>query len=274
MINLKEALQIAYKSGAISHRTAAVKRLIVSLEAKKWRILQFNSKIEDDKIYYEKVKTIFANLSISHGWAMKFFETGIEGSSVKRNIESLWVDMGFPIDELPDWNFYKKLDLAFPITFSERPPKEIEDLEKIFKSDADELRNYNNWEDKFIVLFDSFTHDIWREESMRRWVNSNLDRSNELQKHLDIWDWMITESGKFFALASGTCITGLNRHVVQFYNPSFNELQNKTEEIRNKYIYNDFNSVIAAGGMYAIDIDDLPDEWKAKVENINIVYND
>lgn len=272
MITLKEAIYRGYRSAAIGNATSLTKSRIISSERAKIREELKKHKLNSEaRRYYEQILTLWNNLFISNHWAHKFFEKGIsnEATSVKWNLEDCWLDLGLDLEDLPNWNYYKSLNILEPVSFTETPDKKIIILEKEFTDQK--LETSDDWKSKYFKLFDLLTHDIWKEEAMRLWLRDNVDRDSADSKVLWHWDIIIQEAGVFFKEATG-CLCQLNMSATTYEHPTIEDYHKTKSQIELKYMFLDKNKVNGAGGLYAINHEKLPKKWQKKVEHVDINY--
>lgn len=273
MITLENAVYEGYRSSAIGSSMALYNREAVATQRKLAREEKITHPVNTSaRLQVEQKQALWSALYIGLNWKYKFFNGGNAGigSGVKINLEHLWEDMGNSVNDLPDWDNYQSMNIKEAITFDQEMSEADRDIyEALYAPVAD---SFTNWEDHFIAVFDRLTHATWRAEGMRVWLNNNLDRTSDIAENIDQWDYISEEAGKFF-VTSNKCMSQINLAMQLYTGPGTANLRALIDEVIDKYDYTQQTNLLARGGLYAINYNDLPAIWQGRVESIGVTYS-
>ena len=270
-LTLKECTERGYYYSALVYGSARNKWKIVSQLRNNVQVIldtldKDSQEFEDTQV----VKNRWADVSTRLNWLWKFTSTGFgTGESVKHLLEQIYVLLGEDVNDLVDFDSYDYLPILSPMSFTEEPPQEIKDLESVFEAEDSIFRDDSSLETQYFTIFNYLLLDVYRFMAMGCWLDSQLDRTNiigdDFDLALDIWD-IIIESSKNFLYQSRTCFATTEIETMKYFknqDPADIRFMHTTKK---KFLDSKEHLLAAVGGLYKINYDKLPEEWKSKVE--------
>jgi hypothetical protein len=277
MITLEEAIRIGYRSAAIGCSSAKHKKKLS-------RELESHFRDECD-IYTTKTpeweaareKALMCNdLTVAYHYHYKFFSLNAVGTGmgVKGWLEKIWEYMGNNVEELtPIWDKYQRIGVFEALTFKEVPTFDVDEMEEEYNPPPFTVEM--SWDERYIILLDSLTRDTWREEAMRRWLMNNveIDGSGNSDAYM-LWLGVLDYAGQFFEEAT-TCMSDCNARVSFVLHPDARDREMEIrQKIADKYDYDRYENLVAAGGVFIASYNELPEEWKQKIDIVPVFYED
>ena len=284
-IPFDRAVKVGYRSSAIVLSCLRTKGPIV----REWR-REIRAEVEalpkgPPKRKRSEFLLMWMNMANTMLEGREFFNRGVEGfGSVKDYIEGLWVDdMGNNINNLDDWATYSNLTLRTPISFNSDPRlvTEVNDAEAAFLLSGSD--STTDWEynasltgaqrtTAFISMFDSLVDNLWKAESMRRWVNNQANRSQATPAALVTWDFIHDKCAQYFD-HSMRCLMKIDQQIYVRRNDTPPD-STRANSLPDKYDYKPATSIDAVGGLYALDVSTLTTTWQNNAQTSAVVYND
>jgi hypothetical protein len=276
-MDLKECVEIGYKSTAISYGCARNKWSIVKELKKDAYNEQMSYEVgSDDYMYWQSIKNRWADLSTRVSWMWHFCSVGFgSGIGVRGLLEQVYTLLGEDISNLVDFDSYDNLRILSPPTFTEVPPESVVALEEEFEDEDDVFRNGSDVELQYTTIFNYLLLDVYRLMAMGLWLDNQLDRDTVIGEDADlilsIWDTVI-EGSRNFLFQARNCFADTEISAKMHFENASPEDIRFTHMTRAKYFKTPEYSLTAAGGLYKVNYDKLPEEWKDKVETLDLQY--
>jgi hypothetical protein len=278
MITLEEAIRIGYKSSAIAYSSAKQKKALSRDQEKVWRDEMKKHVINSEE--WDELRNfalMWNDLTTAFHYQFKYYGISAYGTGmgVKGWLEKCWTEMGKDPAELqPIWRHYERMSILDHLTFTEVPDFDVEAMEEEYAPAAFPVEW--TWQQKYTTLLDSLTQDTWRQIAMKDWVRLNTDPASIPNEQAgQTWDLVLSASETFF-LESNKCLADCNQRMTQWEHRT--EFEQRRDELVNKihekYNQSNHNRLIAAGGIFLVNYDDLSDYWKARAEAVPIYYED
>jgi hypothetical protein len=271
-MEMKKAVEELYKSVAIIYGSSRNKWNICKEERKEAFSKQMSFEVgTEDYSKWEKIKDRWNDLSTRLSWEFHYYGDGYGGygNGARVLLEAVYDALGHDKSNLIDFNKYDGIKIISPLSFSEYPTDEIIALEDSFEDEDDAFRD-GDWKDRYIRLFDSTTDDIYRMMGCALYFDSIVDKENiEGDEELALATWnLLIEGSRNFLYYGRNCLAETEINTKSYFEQQMNP-KNKNL-IRSKYISFNEHKVLTVGGVFCINYDKLPDEWKEKVTYIDI----
>ena len=281
-ISLSRAVEIAYRGAGIGYALASTKHDLALAERNQTRIDRNDEpKGTPAKVDLNWYYHFWWNMAVACRYAMDYFGPGLSNDqslSLRYRLEGLYTDLGNNVVDLPDWNYFSGLDIAVALTFTEVPPASYETNQSSFTANGDEVYNpLQPIRQRSETFLDALTEDLWKEEAMRRWLDSEVIRTGESPGDLAEWDSIQSGSGDFFGW-SNRCEVRMVDQLKGQANPGIGPPDHAASVA--KWQYKDTgpppqrNDLIAAGGLYALNTSQVSGVWNSRLESLpaNVRY--
>ena len=277
-ISANQALRVSYRSCAIAF-AAANARLTIANNRRN------NLRAEIEANEDNGVETRRRRLRLYAGWrnlcvalehATQLYSTGRQGpeNSLKLRLEALWVDRGNLLANLPDYDTLSQLQIARMTTFDTDTASNsqfnswadsfTDNMDTLF-DDADPPRR------QFLDVFDTSVEDLWREEGWRRYVRDEINRSQLTPSQRNEWDDIIDKTGQYFVL-SNRCMYTIADIMDLHDDESVNNHPARVAQYVWKPSGPDRNDLIALGGLYACNRQQIPPLWRGRIERFDVLF--
>ena len=280
-ISADAAIRVSYRSCAVAYAAAAAKYEIARNRRNNIReqIAQNQADGEPTKKRRMRLYAGWRNLCTMLDYAMRLYdERGRAGppedTSLKLRLEALWVSRGNLVANLPDYDYLSGLQMARTTTFDTADPGNsrfntwstnfTDNTNTLFDS-ADPPRR------QFLDVFDTAVEDLWREEAWRRYVDSEVRRNQFTAAQRNDWDDIITRTGEYFVHSNRCMYT-----IADIMDLHDNEASNNHPARVAQYAWQESgptpNSLLALGGLYAANRNDIPPTWRGRIERFDVLF--
>ncbi len=199
-------------------------------------------------------------------------EDAMEGGGVFPIGEEILSTLGVT----PDQTFEEilQMDIVRPLTFTRIPPAKIVALEAEYKPELKKLSKPTKpWALQMHRMLKEMTFDVYKGVSSARWFYKQAEKirpelvamkDEKVDYALALWDMVHSES-KGYMHASRECLSRTDAALRW----SLGEKIDKKQDMVRKanFMRFDENVMTCAGGLYLINYDKLPVEWKDRVED-------
>jgi len=283
MKTLKECVEIAYKSMAIIYGSTRNKWNIVLDNKEYARSKQMSYEIgSEEYIKWENIKIRWSDLSTRLSWGWHFYKGGYAGAGngVHLLLQELYDLLGYSSkDDLNYFDDYDNLQIYQPISFIEEPSQNVIDLENSFENDDDIFRttiqDKEDFESLYKIIFNATVKDIYTGIGMGMWLDNQLDRDSatgdDPELAIAMWD-MILEGSRNFLYTGRNCLADVEIESKTYFDTDILRDRKFEHTVRTKYVKNNEDSMLAVGGVFKINYDKLPEEWKNKVNMPPVSY--
>ena len=283
MKTLKECVEIAYKSMAIIYGSTRNKWNIVLDNKEYARSKQMSYEIgSEEYIKWENIKIRWSDLSTRLSWGWHFYKGGYAGAGngVHLLLQELYDLLGYSSkDDLNYFDDYDNLQIYQPISFIEEPSQNVIDLENSFENDDDIFRttiqDKEDFESLYKIIFNATVKDIYTGIGMGMWLDNQLDRDSatgdDPELAIAMWD-MILEGSRNFLYTGRNCLADVEIESKTYFDTNILRDRKFEHTVRTKYVKNNEDSMLAVGGVFKINYDKLPEEWKNKVNMPPVSY--
>ena len=219
------------------------------------------------------------NLAVKLDYAMRLYdERGRAGppeeTSLKLRLEALWVARGNLISNLPDYDTLSQAQVARTTTFDTQAPTNTQ-FNNWAGSFTDNTNTLFDAQDpprrQFIDIFDTAVEDLWREEGWRRYVDSEVNRSQFTVPQRNDWDDIIQKTRDYF-VSSNRCMYVIADIMDLHDNPASNNHPARVDQYQWKPSGPGKNDLLSLGGLFLANRNALPPTWGGRVERFDVLF--
>ena len=274
MTTLAETVELVYRSVAAGQAATGTKAAIAKAKKDETDDERKSFPPGDAQLDAEWRWARWCNLETALNAAVKFCTTrsSLDSSlgGARRRLETLWKQLGNNVADLPDWDRIAAADLKTTVSFRNFAGLQlsvVETAQTNFTGNSSEIPT-TDFPTQYEEMLDLFTQDLWGAEGFRLTANDDLTRAPEAAADLALWDSFVADAGTFFD-ESRYCAVRLANH---FYSWENNKGPGQETAYKAKYVFNPSNRYNAVNGLFALNPNDLPPQYRARVENKLVKY--